>query len=180
MYRKLAALTGGLVLSFALAIPAAANAAAVRPSGPARPADTNHGCGVLFDQGNGETGAALAQSLSFLDGTSTKFCNFSIPINGEFEMVYTVDNNSCLAVNSSRGIIDEDDPTACSANGGDGDTWDRWTATAEGSSGGATIWEFKNQFNGKCLYDDQQDPAIYTTCSSTNHFEWFTWPGSNL
>jgi hypothetical protein len=166
MYRKLAALTGGLVLSFALAIPAAANAAAVRSSGPARPADTNHGCGVLFDQGNGKSSAFTA-------------CNVSIPINGEFEMALE-NSNECLAVNSTAGDIDVDSASACQSSGGAGDTWDRWTATKEGSSGGATIWEFKNQFNGECMYDDQQASIIYTTCSSTNHFEWFTWPGSNL
>jgi hypothetical protein len=165
MHRKFAALTGGLVLAVALAIPAAANAAAVRPSGTVRPADTNHGCGELFDQGNGEN--------------SGQYCNYSIPISGEFEMVNPA-NNECLAVNTSEGVIDNDAAAACSANGGDGDKWDRWTATQEGTSGGARIWEFKNQYNGDCLYDDKQPAVIYAACSSTDHFEWWTWPGSNL
>jgi hypothetical protein len=181
MHRKFAALTGGLVLAVALAIPAAANAAAVRPSGPARPADTNHGCGLLFDQGNGKNSEVIGQDLVFVTGSpNTKYCNFSIPINGEFEMVDTADNNQCLAVNASGGYIDEDSRAACSASGGEGDTWDRWTATEEGTSGGARIWEFKNQYNGDCLYDDTQYVAIYAACSNTDHFEWFTWPGSNL
>jgi hypothetical protein len=165
MHHKSAALTGGLILAVALAIPAAANAAAVRPSGPARPADTNQGCGVLFDQGN--------------DGNFGLYCNYSIPINGEFEIVNPLDNG-CLAVNTSQVLVDDDSAAACSGNGGKGATWDRWTATQEGTSGGARIWEFRNQFNGDCLYNDTQFTMIYAACSNKDHFEWWTWPDSNL
>lgn len=171
MYRKIAALTGGLALAFTFAIPAAANAAAVRASGTAavaRPAEAN--CGGIFDQGNGKQFSALG---------NFDFCNVSIPINGEFEMA-AEGSTECLAVNSTDGDIDLDTSTACQSSGGKGDTWDRWTATAEGSSGGATIWEFRNQFNGDCMYDDTQEPVIYAACTNSDHFEWWTWPGSNL
>jgi hypothetical protein len=171
MYRRIAALTGGLALAFTFAIPAAANATAVRASGTAAvalPAEVN--CGGLFDQGNSKQLSA--------DGIFD-FCNVSIPINGEFEIV-AEGTTECLAVNSTDGDIDLDSATACQSSGGEGNTWDRWTASSDGSVGGATIWEFKNQFNGDCMYDDTQPTVIYAACNSSDRFEQMTWPGSNL
>jgi hypothetical protein len=175
MHRKLAALTGGLALAFTFAIPAAANAATVRESGTAavaRPAAG--GCGGVFDQGNGEE--LNASGIN-------DFCNVSIPINGEFEMV--ADGTSqCLAVNSSDGDIDVDSAAACTSNGGEGDSWDRWTAIKESGPGVSPIvWEFKNQFftkTSECMYDDTQPSPIYAACNNSDVFEWWTWPGSNL
>jgi hypothetical protein len=184
MRRKLAALTGGLALvsAFTFAIPAGANAAAARESRPAastRPADTNNGCGTLFDQGNHESSEINGDDgLEFGDG-DVKFCNISTPLSGVFEMGFQEGTGQCLAVNSEVGAIDLDGASACSANGGEGDTWDRWTATEEGVINNTKIWEFKNQYNGDCMYDDAQDPAIYAACS-VDEFEFFTWPGSDL
>jgi hypothetical protein len=179
MHRRIAALAGGLALAFTFAIPAAANVAAVRASHPAasaRPADANN-CGGIFNEGNGE-GPYMA------GGGVTKFCNVSIPINGEFEIVAS-GTSECLALDSTAQDIDLDSAAACTSSGGKGDTWDRWTAIQEvpaNENGGTAIWEFQNQFNGEnqCLYDDTQDPAIYATCNNSDHFEWWTWPGSNL
>jgi hypothetical protein len=185
MRRKLAALTGGLALAFAFAIPAAANAAPVRASGPAiaRPADANQGCGELFDAGNGGVGNLNDQNNLIFPNPAEpeiEFCNVSISINGEFEISLGGVGGECMAVNSSTTYIDVDSAAACSSRSGDGDKWDRWTATEESVTSGVTYWEFQNESNGKCIYDDEQVPTIYTTCSNPDEFEWFAWPGSNL
>jgi hypothetical protein len=181
MHRKLTALTGGLVLAFALAIPAAANAAAARPSSPARPASTQHGCGILHDQGNGKSSIGLDDvDLTFLTNGGLYVCNDGIALNGEFEMGTDTSLDSfpvgCFAADPNQNVIDLD--MACS---GDGQVYDRWTATKEpGTAGGADIWEFKNENNGECMYNDAQSTAIYAACNNSDHFEWFTWPQSNL
>jgi hypothetical protein len=182
MHRKLTAVTGGLVLAFALAIPAAANAAAARPSSPARPASTQHGCGILHDQGNGKTSIGSNDvDLAFFTGGALYVCNDGIAINGEFEMGTDTSLDSggftdgCFEADPDENVIDINQ--SC---GGDGQVSDRWTATSEGTSGGATIWEFKNQGNGDCMYNDAQSTAIYAACTNKDHFEWFTWPQSNL
>jgi hypothetical protein len=38
------------------------------------------------------------------------------------------------------------------------------------------LWEFKNVFNHQCMYDDAQEPAVYTMrgCGSSDVFEHFT------
>ncbi len=181
MHRKLTALTGGLVLAFALAIPAAANAAAARPSSPALPAATQHGCGVMHDQGNGRSSVGLDQiDLTFLTNGSLDVCNDGVA-NGEFEMGTDTSLDSgvfpvgCFAADPNSNVIDLD--RAC---GGNGQVYDRWTAIKEGTSAGAIIWEFRNQNNGQCMYNNTQASAIYAACNNTNHFEWFTWPQSNL
>jgi hypothetical protein len=90
----------------------------------------------------------------------------------------------CLAVNSSDGDIDVDSAAACTSNGGEGDSWDRWTAIKESGPGVSPIvWEFKNQFftkTSECMYDDTQPSPIYAACNNSDVFEWWTWPGSNL
>jgi hypothetical protein len=84
-------------------------------------------------------------------------------------------------VDPSRGRVDLESFEACAyGGGGHGYPWDRWTAIRVGTSGGAGIWEFENVYNHECLYDNQQADAIYAACSSSNHFEWFKWPGSDL
>jgi hypothetical protein len=160
MRHKLAALTGGLALAFTFAIPAAANAATVRASSPAiARADAGQVCDLLTDAGT--------NGVSDLNDQN----NLVFAVNSMFQMEFC----NVLAVNSSTGYIDEDSAAACLSNGGDGDTWDRWTATKE-TQNGHTFWEFQNQFaSGDCIYDDEQVPAIYAACSGSDHFEWFSW-----
>lgn len=184
MRRTLASLAGGLAVALTLGVSAVAHAANLPSSGQkvptlVRPADTLQGYGPLYDEGNGGYGIISGGALEFVnDGDEWDFYNVSIPITGQFEI--QLGDNGCLAVDSSNGTVVEDTPTACALYGGDGYQWDRWNAINEGIYNGAQVWELKNAYGGECLYDYKQVPAVYTTCIATDHFEWFSWPDSNL
>jgi hypothetical protein len=132
----------------------------------------------MHDQGNSKAANVSGDAVVFNDGTG-QFCNFSIDINGEFQIIPEENDLLCLDVDGINGQIDVDTESNCLSNNGDGETWDRCTATEEGLSGSTKIWEFVNQYNGDCIYDDAQEPAIYAACG-TDEFEFFIWPGSNL
>ena len=181
MRRKLAALGGGLVLAVAIGVPAGAQAAG-RPSGTIHAATVSAGpevvnpgpCAGLYDVGNHKyaTNTRDGHINLYFAGPSagTEYCNEQIGNSGQFEIVDTY-TNQCLAVNSSNGTVDEDNSTACFTNE---DSWDRWTAISENSSS-QFKWLLKNAYNGECLYDDTQEPAIYSGCKGSDGFEQFIW-----
>jgi hypothetical protein len=170
MRRKLAALAGGLVLAVAVGIPAGAQAA-VATAQPG--AVVNFGpCATVLDTGNQKSATDLGGDSLYFEGLSkaTQYCNDQIGNGDQFEIMDS-DNNRCLAVNSSKGTVDEDSAAACSTAEY---SWDRWTATRVDSSS-QIMWLLKNAYNGECLYDDAQEPAIYAGCKSSDGFELFSW-----
>jgi hypothetical protein len=169
MRRKLAALAGGLVLAVAVGIPAGAQAAIAT----AQPEVVHLGaCATVLDAGNQKYATDLGGDSLYFEGLShaTEYCNDQIGNGGQFEIADS-DNNQCLAVNASKGTVDEDSAAACSTAEY---SWDRWTATRVDSSS-QIMWLFKNAYNGECLYDDAQEPAIYAGCKSSDGFELFSW-----
>jgi hypothetical protein len=50
--------------------------------------------------------------------------------------------------------------------------WDEWTATPHNWFG-YVDWEFPNVYAGKCMDDDEQQPAVENTCIATDSFEYF-------
>jgi hypothetical protein len=111
------------------------------------------------------------------------FCNVSIPINGQFE-IENADppyaSLGCLSVNTALQTISNESPAGCAINNGAGYPWDRWTAIGI-SYHSHQAYMFKNVYNGKCIAAiTSGQSAYYTTCNTSDHYQWFEWPGSGL
>jgi hypothetical protein len=198
MRRKLATI-GGLVFALALGAPAAAQAAAT-PSGTehaktaAARADAV-GCGTLYDYGNKKYAAIddnnlllYFQPLSTL-GVAPSFCNVSDPdLNGVFEIQDPNASGDCIGV-----IYDNITSTYEAGDVGCDEfsnPYDLWTAYNTGRTYHSnTIWQLQNYGlsdgvsnpDGVCLYDDLQEPAVYSDCGDTSdEFMWFIWSGAGL
>jgi hypothetical protein len=50
-----------------------------------------------------------------------------------------------------------------------------WTATKVGIYHSQSVWEFADDITLLCLYDYKQNPAIESTCHSSDAFEHFVW-----
>jgi hypothetical protein len=149
-------------------------------------ADTTEGCNAITavgveDAGEIESGVLYFDEPLFGDD----FCNVSISINGQFQITQinpkTGAELGCLAFNSADADITLDPPSACALDGGAGYPWDRWTAISiEYHSN--QLWMFQSaDKTADCI---AVDPIYYTAfwagCDTTDHYQWFEWPGSYL
>jgi hypothetical protein len=148
-------------------------------AGSAR-ADTPQGCDDLTAIGIEQPGyVASTNQLVFGGGEAVYFCNISIPINGQFEIM-DEPGKGCLAINTTDLDISEDPASACALNNGAGYPWDRWTAISIEYHGNQ-LWMLKSADNGECIDETGDvDPAFYASCDTSNHYEWYSWPNSGL
>jgi hypothetical protein len=145
--------------------------------GLAAPSATAQGCAEITDIGlNGDYSYVPTPDNNYnlyfdKTGNATDFCIEYIGDTAYVEMVDSGDGR-CLAVNSTAVDVDEDSAAACGAQ----DSWDQWEPIFIGL-GEDDIWAFKNKYNGQCLYDDKQRPAIYAACGkdATDGFLQFYW-----
>jgi hypothetical protein len=118
------------------------------------------------------------ENLAFNSAGAIQYC-FYKKSNG-YDLVYVVGTGECLALNASTGLVDEDGNSACISNSGLGETWDRWKVTP--IPGNGTWFEYQNAYSSGqyCMYFDSQDLtgdlAIWTSCDSADHYEWFSDP----
>lgn len=176
MRKTLPILAAGIALSISFFAPATAHA------------DTTHGCGKFtaigveqnaYDAGGGQIYFISAEVIP-----GDTWCNVGIPINGQFEIEDTGPNGTgCMAINNTAGTVSLDPPSACALNNGAGYPWDRWTATSiEYHSN--QLWVFHSAdptFSGLCIVEPYSgSPATYTSCDTTSHYQWFSWPNSGL
>jgi hypothetical protein len=195
------ALPAGAITRKRVAILAAGLALAVTFSAPGTArADTNHGCGAITDIGVEEPGYVYNGNLTF-DGFQTAdiFCNVGIPINGEFEIEDMgptgFSNLGCLSVTWQNAVgappptVTLESPKGCAVNNGKGYTWDDWYAKSiEYHSN--QLWMLENAYTstndpalgvGPCMNTDVDGLRAGTSvCDANDHYEWFSWPGSNL
>jgi hypothetical protein len=73
--------------------------------------------------------------------------------------------NECVDVNATAKIASWE--AAC------GYTWDKWEPTRVGTYHSQAVYVLKNVYNKECLYDNTQNPAIYSTCDGNDAFEQF-------
>lgn len=186
MWSKLAIAASGLALSAALGVPAVAQAA-VTPSQVAHASAAGPTCSAasagFIDAGTGK----YANDGLLSDGRTTAL--YFNPLSEGVAELYCVVNyggnvinllhqdpaagiSECVSLNSAFTQIGWEN--AC------GNTWDKWKITRVGTLNGMPTYQLQSMFsiNGShpCMYDDLQEPAIYTTCSTTNRFEQFVIP----
>jgi hypothetical protein len=176
---RLAAAAGGLVLAVALGGPTAAQAG-VNTSGPATATaatpDVTIACSApLYDVGNQKYGAESTNGLHgllFFSRALQSFCvrNYG---GGKFN-IYEQTSGDCLSVDTAHHIVGWE--SAC------GNDWDKWEPMAVVTAADEKAWEFKNVLNNQCMYDDAQEPAVYTVrgCSSSDIYQQFTLGGLPL
>jgi hypothetical protein len=189
MRTKLTALVGGLVFSVALGLPAAAQAATV-PSGPAPTsavAAASATCGAgLWDYGNGKY-AVLNNSNDYVYfeplstlGYTPQFCAQYLISNPNLFWITDPSTDNCVwAATDAAGdpILRE---SGCDSDNPD-DVWGDMPTNEEYHSD--ALYQIENtgfivDGNPGCLYDDLQEPGTLASCEdSSDHFEWFTWPG---
>jgi hypothetical protein len=144
-------------------------------------------CATINDRGNGKYATDRVDDLyPYFEAQSeaSSYCNVSVPeYNGNFE-IWDPTTGGCLATESDvpDSAVHEDTAAACTGNsdGKDNYAWDDWFALSEGTYHSQTVWAVFNEYNGGCLYDDLQEPAVTTECVSTGQFqtdafEHFVW-----
>jgi hypothetical protein len=176
--RTLALLAAGLAFVLLVGGPPTAYARTAAPD------DVKRGCGVLKDVGSEYDGHRIDGSLYFLPfGTPSTFCNVSIAIKGQFEITNPA-RTSCLAVNNTTALVDQDTASACAKNHGAGYPWDRWTARGI-TYHGNRLWLIASVYDrGYCLWNYSRYPpfglSAWVLCNRDDHYQWFSWPGSRL
>ena len=181
MRHNVASLTAGITLAAALFAPATAHAGAASPG-----LGSPNGCGDIYDLGINSTIGSFWAAGSNVTAGIGDYCNIPVSPSGYFEIYQVTQTSSgpeygCLDVNSSELYdghpeVTVEGPAGCDS-GGNGYSWDHWSAISEGSG----VWAFENAYEKQCMYLDE-GVAIVTSCGSagTDRFQQFEWPGSNL
>jgi hypothetical protein len=184
MLNKILAAAGSAAVIVALGVAGTAvgtaQASTTRESTPSTTpqscADNGGYASYLYDVGNGKWAYVTSSSPNLYFGSEsqrTYFCDYAYDGSEQF---WPFGTGKCLAVNSTTGDVDEDSGTSCNAYGGQGEPWDNWVETYVGLTQGQGTYMLSNEYSGgggDCMYDDAQEPAIYTGCTSSDHFEWF-------
>jgi len=143
-------------------------------------------CATINDRGNGKYATDRVDDLYpyfEAQAEASSYCNVSVPDdNGIFE-IWDPNTRGCLATESDvAGTVHEDTAAACTGNddGTDNYPWDDWFVLSVGTYHSQTVWAIFNEYNGDCLYDDLQEPAVTAECVSTaqyltDTFEHFVW-----
>jgi hypothetical protein len=143
-------------------------------------------CATINDRGNGKYATdRVDDNYPYFEAQSeaSSYCNVSVhDENGIFE-IWDPNTGGCLAAESDvAGTVHEDSAAACTGNddGTDNYPWDDWFVLSVGTYHSQTVWAIFNNYNGDCLYDDLQEPAVTAECDSTaqyltDTFEHFVW-----
>jgi hypothetical protein len=144
-------------------------------------------CATINDRGNGKYATDRVNDLyPYFEAQSdaSTYCNVTVTQhNGTFE-IWDPTTGGCLAPESDNleTTVHEDTAAACTgnANGKDDYAWDDWYGLSVGTYHSQTVWAFFSFYNGGCLYDDLQEPAVTTDCTSTGQYQtdtfmWFVW-----
>jgi hypothetical protein len=170
MRKKLAVLAGCLFIIGALVAPGAAHAAVRTSAAPALSGTCDGPFEIKqYDTGKYATSAPDHAWLWFEAASeATRFCLYNAGNDSAYWQIEDLSTGSCLSLNASDGyqIAEE----TCADN-----SWDQWEPiTQVAASGGNFAYVWQNGYGtNQCLYDYKQEPAITTTCATSDHFEWF-------
>lgn len=176
MRGRLVATACGLVLTAALGVPAAAQAAASRP-GPAGAGTTAARprasllCAKLYDVGNGHYAGWTDSTHEFIGfhvdlAHAIPYCNVNRG-NGHFFIEEEINGQlSGFCLSAKLGGMDE---FSCD------DGYSQWFGTKAGTYQGQQAWLLNDPYSLDCLYDDNQTSAIEDPCLPADTFEHFVW-----
>jgi hypothetical protein len=107
-------------------------------------------------------------------GAKTDFCSAPITDNSGGIVAwqfYQKNTDLCLALDSAASSIHEASATACAGLA----SYTVWSLV---STSDPTYFLYQSWYNGRCIYDDAQRPATFTSgCNTSNQFEWLSEPG---